>query len=193
MPRDYASAPPNDVRRKDRATDDAWIREFLEREPWGALATVHDGQPFVNSNLFVYDAERHAIYLHTARVGRTRSNVDASDGEDDAARACFSVGTMGRLLPAEEALEFSVEYEGVAVFGPIRVVDDPNEAEDALQQLLDKAAPHLRPGRDYRPITADELKRTAVYRLDVESWSGKKKEAPEDFPGAFSYGEGPTS
>jgi hypothetical protein len=51
--------------------------------------------------------------------------------------------------------------------------------------LLDKYAPHLEAGRDYRPTTDDELKRTAVYRVDIESWSGKQKEVEADFPGAY--------
>ncbi len=63
--------------------------------------------------------------------------------------------------------------------------------KQAFQLLLDKYAPHLRPGVHYRPTTDDELKRTAVYRLAIESWSGKRDAAPADFPGAFRYGEVP--
>lgn len=139
------------------------------------------GQPFVNSNLFVYDEQRHAIYLHTARTGRARANLE------EPGPVAFTAFEMGRLLPAEEALEFSVEYGGVVVFGTGRVVDDPAEAEHGLRRLLDKYAPHLRPGRDYRPITQGELKRTSVFRIDIESWSGKRKSADSDFPGAFRY------
>jgi hypothetical protein len=29
-------------------------------------------------------------------------------------------------------------------------------------------------GREYRPITDQELKRTSVYAIRVESWSGKQ-------------------
>jgi uncharacterized protein len=29
-------------------------------------------------------------------------------------------------------------------------------------------------GREYRPITYQELKRTSVYRIQIESWSGKR-------------------
>lgn len=190
MPRDYAARSPAAVRRADRAvTDEVWLRATLHAAAWGTLATVHDGQPFLNSNLFVYDEPRHALYTHTARVGRTKANVEA----EVPARVCFGVFTMGRLLPADEALEFSVEYEGVTVFGMAQVVTDAEEAERGLQLLLDKYAPHLRPGRDYRGITADELKRTAVYRIDIAEWAGKRKEAPPDFPGAFRYEETPTS
>ena len=62
-----------------------------------------------------------------------------------------------------------------------------SEAEHALQILLDKYAPHLKPGRDYRPIQVEELKRTSVCRIDIESWSGKQKQVEEEFPGAFWY------
>lgn len=172
------------VRRRDRALEDEWIVSALRRAPWGFLATVSDGQPFLNSNLFVYDADRHAIWMHTARLGRTRSNLDRDD------RVCFAVATMGRMLPADEALEFSVEYAGVTVFGRGHVVEDPAEKERGLQLLMDRYAPHLRPGRDYRPIVPEELKRTAVYRIDIEAWSGKRKQAEPDFPGAFTLPDG---
>lgn len=181
MPKDYTAMPPSQVRRADRAVEDeAWIRAFLTRAPYAAVATANDGQPFINTNLFVYDAERHAIYIHTARVGRTQANVEAN------ARVCFSVSEMGRLLPADEALEFSVEYAGVTIFGSAQIIEG-EEARHGLQLLLDKYAPHLRPGVHYRPIMDDELKRTAVYRIDIESWSGKRKHVADDFPGAFWY------
>lgn len=176
--------PRSAVRRRDRGKDDAWAAAFMRRAPYGFLATVDDdGQPFLNSNLFVFDDAEggRRIYLHTHRTGRTRSNLDAP------ARVAFGAVAMGRLLPAPEALEFSVEYAGVVAFGKGQVVQDPTEAKAALQMLLDKYAPHLKPGADYRPTTDDELKRTAVYRIDVETWSGKQKEVEADFPGAFDF------
>ncbi|MCB9009096.1 MAG: pyridoxamine 5'-phosphate oxidase family protein [Ardenticatenaceae bacterium] len=145
------------------------------------LATAQGDQPFLNSNLFVYDEAAQAIYPHTARVGRTAANL-ASE-----AKICFTVFEMGRLLPADEALEFSVEYSGVTVFGSAVTIEDPVEAKHGLQLLLDKYAPHLRPDVHYRGITPEELKRTAVYRINIHEWSGKKKQVAEDFPGAFYY------
>ncbi|NJK79079.1 MAG: pyridoxamine 5'-phosphate oxidase family protein, partial [Chloroflexaceae bacterium] len=47
----------------------------------------------------------------------------------------------GRLLPADVALEFSVEYSGVMVFGSATIVQDEAEASHALQLLLDKYFP----------------------------------------------------
>lgn len=182
--KDYTQLPKTEVRRSDREVEDeTWIRNQLHRAAVGVLATAQDGQPFLNSNLFVYDEAAQAIYMHTARVGRTAGNL-ASE-----AKICFTIFEMGRLLPADEALEFSVEYSGVTVFGTGVTVTDPVEAQHGLQLLLDKYAPHLRPDEHYRGITPEEMKRTAVYRINIHEWSGKKKEVAEDFPGAFFYNQ----
>lgn len=183
MPRDYAAQPANRVRRADREiNEESWIRDFLHGAPMVAMAmSSAEGQPFINSNLFAYDEANNCIYMHTARVGRTKANVLQNE------KVCLSVSEMGRLLPAAEALEFSVEYAGVVVFGKAKVVNEEQEAERALQLLLDKYFPHLQAGTDYRPSTADELKRTTVYRITIESWSGKRKQVEADFPGAFKY------
>jgi uncharacterized protein len=171
------------MRRRDREQDDAWIRAFLARASFGFLATVADGTPFLNSNLFVHDDENHRIYLHTARTGRTPENV-ARGGS-----AAFSAAAMGRLLPASEALEFSVEYASVVVFGRILPVAAEDEKRRALEMVMAKYAPHLEPGTDYRPITPAEVARTSVHRLDIEAWSGKRKVAEEAFPGAYRLPE----
>lgn len=168
----------------ERAVQDQdWIEALLKRVPMGTLATTHDGQPFQSTLLFVYEPTRRVIYIHTARRGRVWENL----GSDP--RVCFSAAEMGRLLPASTALNFSVEYNSVVVFGKVAQIGDPDEAEIALQTLLDKYFPHLHPGQDYRPITQGELEATAVYRLEIEEWSGKRKAVAEDFPGAFRYGE----
>jgi nitroimidazol reductase NimA-like FMN-containing flavoprotein (pyridoxamine 5'-phosphate oxidase superfamily) len=171
-----------EVRRTDRAVeDDAWISALLRRSPMAQLATVHEGQPFINSNLFVYDASQHAVYMHTAGGGRTRSNVDSDE------RVCLSVSAMGRLLPADDAFSMSVEYDGVAIFGRAHVIDDAAEKEYGLQLLVSKYFPHLTPGADYRTPDARELGLTSVYRIEIDRWSGKRKQAEPDFPGAFLW------
>lgn len=186
MARDYAAQPYTAVRRDDRVVDDeTWMKTFLRYADVGTLATVHEGQPFVNTNLFYYDEDRHCVYIHTARVGRTRANLEKEQN------VCFSIMEMGRLLPAEEALEFSVEYAGITIFGKARVISEEAEATVALQALLDKYAPHLIAGEDYRPPVPEELKRTSVFRVDIEDWSGKKKEVETDFPGAYWYEQTP--
>ncbi len=176
------------MRRKDRGVDDeAWIRDFLRRAQVGTLATVHNGQPFINTSLFVYDEEAHTIYMHSAASGRTRANMDSDE------RVCFSASEMGRLLPADSAFGMSVEYASVVVFARARVLDDGVEKKRALQLLVDKYFPHLRPGQHYRLPTPEELALTAVYKIEIDQWSAKRKQAEQDFPGAFLFGSPPAT
>lgn len=157
MARNYLNAPLAQVRRKDRSKDkEAWIKDYLRTAAFGTISLAWEGQPFSNSNIFVYDPVGHEIFFHTAREGRTRDIINNNP------QVCFSVSQMGRLLPAAVALEFSVEYSGVSVFGQVQVVEDEVEATKGLQLLLDKYFPHLHPVKDYRPITLKELKRTTV-------------------------------
>jgi nitroimidazol reductase NimA-like FMN-containing flavoprotein (pyridoxamine 5'-phosphate oxidase superfamily) len=162
--------PRSEMRRKDReVSDPSELHALLERGQYGTLATSIDSQPYQNINLFWFDADQQRIYLHTALQGRTYTNIEANP------RVCFSVAEMGRLLPAETALEFSVEYASVIAFGQARIVEDASEARRGLQGLLDKYFPDLKPGVHYRPIIEEELQQTAVYAIDIESMSGKRK------------------
>jgi nitroimidazol reductase NimA-like FMN-containing flavoprotein (pyridoxamine 5'-phosphate oxidase superfamily) len=54
------------------------------------------------------------------------------------------------------------------------VLADLEEKRRALYGLIEKYFPHMQPGREYRPITDGELKRTSVYAIAVDSWSGKR-------------------
>mgnify|MGYP001815632734 CR=1 FL=1 len=95
--------PRIQVRRRDRQIEtDEEIQALLEAGRVGFIATSLDAQPFINSNLYWYDAASHRIYFHTARQGRTRDNIMVNPS------VCFSIGEMGRLLPAETALELSL-------------------------------------------------------------------------------------
>ena len=48
-----------------------------------------------------------------------------------------------------------------------------------------KYAPQFEPGRHYRDIEAKDLARTSVFRIDIESWSGKGKTS--DAADAYEY------
>lgn len=166
-------------RRRDRSKEEEWIRALLRRGGAGVLATVEHGRPVPIPLNYVYDERRNAVYLHTALKGGSRGNLPGP--------AALCVYEMGRLLPADEAFEFGVEYKSVVVFGTGSVVEDPEEAESALVLFMEKYAPHLKAGVDYRPLMPEEIRRTAVLRLDIEGWSGKEKTEPPDFPGAYRF------
>ncbi len=170
------------IRRTSRAVfDDNWIINFLKNAQYGTLATADDNQPFLNINTFAYDESENVIYFHGAQRGRTRSNIENNS------KVCYGVSSMGRLLPAKTANEFSLEYSSVIIFGRVEIVTDKDDAGKGLSLLLEKYFPQYESGKDFQPITERDLKITSVYKIKIAEWSGKRKEVDSDFPGAFLF------
>ncbi|MGW8250662.1 MAG: pyridoxamine 5'-phosphate oxidase family protein [Anaerolineales bacterium] len=165
---DISSGALNRMRRSELSQDEDWIHILLQRAQVGHVATRWEEQPFITPTTFWYDSGRHEIYFHSNISGRLRANSERH------AQVCFEASQMGRLLPSNVALEFSVQYESVVAFGRIRLLQDEEEKGRALYGLIEKYFPGMQPGREYRPITESELKRTAVYAIAVDSWSGKR-------------------
>lgn len=160
--------PAAEMRRKELAQDDGWIRSFLNEAIVGHMATRWDAQPFITPTTFWYDPQVHEIYFHSNINGRMRANIESHS------QVCFEVSRHGRLLPSNIALEFSIQYESVVVFGTARLLSDLDQKRHALIGLIRKYFPEMVSGEHYRPVTKQELKRTAVYAISIDSWSGKR-------------------
>lgn len=169
MARNYTNAAPTQFQRLPEYTrDEDWIRAFLRRALIGHLGQVAEEQPYVTPTNFWYDDSSHAVYFHSNLSGRMADNLLHSP------RVCLEVSEYGRFLPSNLAIEFSLQYRAVMVFGRVQIVRAEEEKSRVLYGLLQKYFPDSRPGLDYRPITAQELARTNVYQLQIDSWSGKE-------------------
>ncbi len=171
MTRNYslASQPPTVGQRlPEYAREDEWIRAFLRAAQIGHVATLWDDQPFVTPSTFWYDEANRRIIFHSNLAGRVRANLERNP------KVCLEASEVGRLLPSNVALEFSLQYRSVMVFGTVHILESDEAKRAALTGLLEKYFPAMQAGREYRPITDKELNRTSVYELKIESWSGKE-------------------
>jgi len=171
VPREYSlssQSPTAGQRLPEYAQDDEWVRAFLRVAQIGRVATAWDDQPFVTPTTFWYDEANQRIIFHSNLVGRVRANLERNP------KICLEASEMGHLLPSNVALEFSLQYRSVMVFGTVRMLESDEEKRAALAGLLEKYFPEMKAGREYRPMTDKELKRTSVYELKIESWSGKE-------------------
>ena len=169
MPREYQSESPSAFQRlPENQRDDAWIRAILHQARVGHIASVQDGQPFLNPTTFWFDEEHHQIIFHSNISGRLRSNIESNP------RVCFETSELGKMLPANVALEFSLQFRSVIAFGQAGLITDPEEARPVLYGLIHKYFPAMTAGKDFREITDKELKRTSLYAIQIEEWSGKE-------------------
>jgi nitroimidazol reductase NimA-like FMN-containing flavoprotein (pyridoxamine 5'-phosphate oxidase superfamily) len=170
MPRNYENVSPSALQRlPEYQRDDEWIRAFLRQTKVGHIASARqNGQPFLNPTTFWFDEAKHQIIFHSNVAGRIRSNIESNS------RVCFETSELGKLLPANVALEFSLQFRSVIVFGKARLVDDPEEARRVMYGLIHKYFPEMTAGKEFREITDKELLRTSVYAIEIEEWSGKE-------------------
>jgi nitroimidazol reductase NimA-like FMN-containing flavoprotein (pyridoxamine 5'-phosphate oxidase superfamily) len=168
MPRDYENQSPTAFQRLPEYTrDDDWIRTFLHEARVGHIASSWDDQPFLTPSTFWFDEANQRIIFHSNIAGRIRANIERNP------KICLESSELGNLLPSNVALEFSLQYRSVMVFGSAHILEDADEKRAALYGLIKKYFPEMEAGKEYRPITDKELIRTTVYAIEIESWSGK--------------------
>ena len=120
---DLESRPENKSRRREHVQEEEWILDFIKRAPFGYFATRWDDQPFVHPMTFWYDADKHCLYMHGAMIGRRDANTKRHE------KIAFCASEMGRLLPSNRALNFSVQFKSVMAFGD--VIEPPEKVNAA--------------------------------------------------------------
>lgn len=168
--------PPTDrsrVRRMhDKAAYDApLIHALLDAIPLAHVGHLIDGLPVVTPTLQWRMGGR--IYWHGSSASRmVRAAL--------AAPVCVTVSALDGMVLARSGLEHSVHYRSVMVFGQAERVEGAEEKTAALRAMMEG----LFPGRwdALRPITAQELKATAVLSLPLTEASAKIDDRPPDDP-----------
>jgi uncharacterized protein len=169
MPRNYENQSPTAFQRlPEYNREDDWIREILQRGQIAHIASSWDDQPFINPTTFFYDQAGHRLIFHSNIAGRIRANIEHNP------KVCVEVSEMGKVLPSNVALEFSLQYQSVMVFGTAHLITDTDEKISVLHKLIAKYFGKMELGKDYRPVTEKELRQTSVYEIKIESWSGKE-------------------
>ena len=132
------------------------------------IASLWEDQPFITPSTYFYDEANNRLIFHSNIAGRIRTNIEHQP------QVCAEVSELGRLLPSNVALEFSLQFRSVVVFGQAFILEDEQEQREVMHKLIAKYFNKMQLGKDYRPATEKELKRTTVYEIRIGSWSGKE-------------------
>jgi nitroimidazol reductase NimA-like FMN-containing flavoprotein (pyridoxamine 5'-phosphate oxidase superfamily) len=160
------------MRRKDREiTDRSEIDALLGRSTVCRVGFAVDNEPYVVPLSHGYDAAAEALLLHTAEAGKKIECIEANP------RVCFEVEGLVEVKEGDErACSWGVRYESVIGFGTIVEITDPAEKARACLILTEQQA-----GRSMEWTTNEKaLAGTRVWRLDVESVTGKRSFVPDD-------------
>ena len=125
--------------------------------------------PYVVPVHFAYRLRdgRFTIYSHGAPTGRKIAALTADP------RCCVEIDRLDGLIDdGTGACSLSAAYESVIGFGRARVVDDPQEAHEAIAAIVARQAP------DQVSTLPDTLPaHVAIIAVDLDEVTGKTKRA----------------
>lgn len=174
----FAVGSLNKVRRTDRGGyDKAAIRGILDEAIVAHVGFMEGDWPIVIPMIYGWADDQ--LYLHGAKAARFAKKMGPG------LPVCITVTLTDAIVIGRSAFHCSMNYRSVVILGHARLVTDEQEAENALAAITD----HLLPGRwaESRPMTAKELRSTAVLRVEIETASMKARSgAPIDEDGDYA-------
>ena len=167
------------IRKTERTTARRFApRAKYERETVNAIldacliahvGSTHDGAPAVLPMAFWRSGEH--VYFHGQR--RNRMLTDLVSGNE----CCFVATLLDGLVLARRAIQHSVNYRCVIIYGKPEEIVLPEEKLGAMREGL---FGRLYPGRwsEIRQPTETELAKLRVMRLRIDEASAKLREGP---------------
>ncbi|MCP4570774.1 MAG: pyridoxamine 5'-phosphate oxidase family protein [bacterium] len=154
--------------------DDAFLAEVARGALVGHLAlATPDGPRAVALNFALADG---AIWYHGAQAGEKFATVAHGAPVGFTMTMAYSLIPSSWSAPAH-ACPATHFFKSVEVRGSCAPVDDPVLKARGLQAIMEK----YQPERNFTPISADlpmykgALKSVGVFRVVIESWTGKRK------------------
>lgn len=156
------------MRRSDREIKDkAEIIAVIDKCNVCRLALSHDNIPYVIPMNFGYEylakEDRLTLYFHSANEGKKLDIMRENPN------ACFEMDCSHKLIEAEEAWGYSMEFESVIGNGTLSLCTEREEKIKGLSVLMKNYARD----REFQfPDTV--LKAVTVFKLTVTGFTGKR-------------------
>jgi len=176
--KEFSKSKLNRVKRgQNRAVYDIEkINTILDAGFIGFVSYTYDGKAI--SLPMAYGRKDNKIYLHSSQANRMLLSL-LKAGE-----MSMTVMHLDALVLARSGLHHSVNYRSATLFGSLKKIETPKEKETALRCFME----HMMKGRwdEIRPMTLEELNRTLVVEMTIETASAKIRDVgvndePEDY------------
>jgi uncharacterized protein len=153
--------PQGVMRRKDREiTDKNEIDAIIRSGNLMHIALVDGDTPFLVPVFYGFDGV--ALYFHSAKAG---SKIDIIKSNN---KVCFEISIDHGVIEDSSPCDFEAKHRTVIGLGKVLAVESDIEKIRAL----DLVVAGITDKKFEYPV--ENLKRTAIFRIDIESIKGKK-------------------
>jgi len=149
------------LRRKDREiTSRDEIESIINKAFVCRLGMADKNGPYIVPLSFGY--RDGSLYFHCARKGR-KLDILKKDK-----RVCFEIDTDHEIVESEKACKWGMKYKSVIGMGNVFFIEDMESKKKALDIIM-----HHYSGRSF-VFEEKEIDRVVIFRIDIESMTGKK-------------------
>jgi nitroimidazol reductase NimA-like FMN-containing flavoprotein (pyridoxamine 5'-phosphate oxidase superfamily) len=159
------------MRRADREVTGTGDKlDIISRRKVCRLGMVDGDDPYIVPLNFGYEYAEGILFLYFHGAGEGRKIGILRKNR----RACFEMDGEHQLIEGDVGCTYSFAYESVTGAGFVEFIEDREEKARILNLIMKHQT-----GKD-RDFTYENapLDRVAVYRLKVESFTGKRRAAP---------------
>ncbi|GHU80518.1 pyridoxamine 5'-phosphate oxidase [Clostridia bacterium] len=154
------------MRRSDREVSDMQgILEIIDKCQVARLGLSDNGAPYIVPLNFGYEYNggKLVFYFHSAREGR---KVDILKSNP---KVCFELDSLLQVKKDDDPCKWTSLYESVIGYGEISFVEDADGKKAAMDALMRHCGFSGTPRYDSAVFA-----RTQIFRLDVETVTGKR-------------------
>ena len=152
-------------RHKKEITDRAQIDAIIRESQVCRLAMTGPEGPYIVPLNFGYDGT--TLYFHCAKEGQKMDILQANP------QVCFEFDLVDELKEGKGLCSWSMSYRSVIGFGTVRFLDEPQEKQNALQELLAQY------GGPRQELQEKAVTATAVFCVDIAKITGKQNPPPD--------------
>ncbi|MGN1134738.1 MAG: CPCC family cysteine-rich protein [Oscillospiraceae bacterium] len=150
------------MRRTDRREDEAFAFEILDKSNYAVISMIdEDGLPYCLPVSAVRVGE--SVYFHSAESGRKTSAMLKNPN------VCITAAAD--IQSAED--KFTTYFKSAVIRGKAVPVEDKDEKITALKAICERFTPSNM--ADFENALKASLSRTAVWKIVIESATGKQK------------------
>lgn len=150
------------MRRQDREMDRDFAYRVVDKAPFATISMIRADGSAYGIPISVVREDDH-FYFHSAMEGEKIESMASQD------RVCISAVSRCKPVPGK----FTLEYESAVFFGKVFPVSDQEEKIHGLSLLCQRFA---KQNMDhFQEAIERSLERTAVFRIDIISVTGKRK------------------
>lgn len=145
-------------------------QEILSQGLVAHVGFIEGDEPLVIPMSYHYDtAQPHSVYLH----GSIRSRLLRTLAEG--APVCLSVTLIDGLVYSRKAMNHSMNYRSVVLFGQAQEVTDEAEKFALFDQMVQRFFPGRTLDQDYVAPPSQDLGVTSLIKVNIKDWNAKAR------------------